>query len=241
MAQNADGEWKISANRLNQWLSCPLKISYRFQGYPIGPVEEKYIRQGLAVHNFLEDRVKGIIKEPEFYWNEQQVPEEMRDTFNLCIKNAEQFFDCGGKTEETILKHFTTPKGRKVVLEARIDLQTDKEIVDYKTGKHVDKDEYRLQGQIYLFSKDFKYETAKFISLQTNEVMIVKQPPKDYIPKLCDKYIDAFEEGNFPRKMSRLCDYCEYDSYCRGANQFVYIGDIKADPEKYGLHYPERN
>lgn len=237
-AQNKDGEWKVSANRINSYLQCPLKLSYRFQGYPTGPVEEKFIRNGLAVHNFLEDRVKGVIKEPQFYWDEQQVPEEMRSVFDTCIKNAEQFFDCGGKTEETILKHFVTPKGRKVVLEARIDLQTDDCIWDYKTGKHVDKDEYRLQAHIYHYATDFKYDVAKFISLQTNEIMEVKQPPKDYIPKLCDKYIDALEDNNLPKKQSRLCDYCEYDAYCRGSLQFVYVGDVKANPEKYGMKNP---
>ena len=181
--------------------------------------------------------MKSIEKDPATYFIDFNVPMEMKPVFDKCIKNAEQFFKYIGEgiPERTIHKVFNTPKGRRVNLEARIDLLADNTIFDYKTGKHVDKPEYKLQGQIYIFALDGYYPVAKFVSLQTNDVYEVKAPPEDYIPKLCDKYIDTIENNEYPKKMGPLCDWCDYKEYCIGKLQYVYVEDVKNDPEKYGM------
>lgn len=185
--------------------------------------------------------MKSIEKDPMDYALESEVPEEMMDVFNTCVKNGEYFNQFVGKgvPEKTIHYKFTTPKGRNVDLEARIDLITDDAIWDYKTGKHADKPEYKLQGQLYHFATQNYYPVVRFISLQTNEIYEVEHPPKDYIPKLADKYIDAIEENNYPAKQGNLCEkWCPYYRYCFGDLQYVYIGDVKEDPEKYGMESP---
>lgn len=229
--------YKLSANRLNLWIQCPQKLYMYLNHYPKGPTDTKYLDNGSAVHKYLEDRMKYIEKDPEEYFKEFNVTEEMRPTFVTCIKNSEQFFKYIGEgiPEKTIHKIFTTPKGRKVDLEARIDLLADDTIFDYKTGKHVEKPEYKIQGMLYIFALDGYYSKAKFVSLQTNEVYEVGAPPENYIEKLCDRYIDTIENNDFPKKMSPLCDWCDYDPYCRGKLQYIYIEDVKADPEKYGM------
>ena len=234
-------EYKWSAHRANMWLECPRKFYCYLNHYPTGPVETKYINTGLAVHDLLEDRVKSIIRDPMEYAREHNVIDEMMDTFNLCVKNGEQFYKYAGIgiPERTIHCKFTTPKGRRVDLEARIDLIADNAIWDYKTGKKADKPEYKLQGQLYHFATQFAYPVAKFISLQTGDIYEVEQPPKDFIPKLADRYIDSIENNDYPAKQSYLCEkWCPYYRYCKGDLQFVFIDDVKKDPEKYGMVSP---
>ena len=206
--------------------------------YPTGPTDRKYIDNGSAVHQYLEDRMKYIEKDPEEYFKDYKVPEEMRPIFNTCIKNSEQFFKYIGEgiPEKVVHKIFQTPKGRRVDLEARIDLIADDTIFDYKTGKHVEKPEYKIQGMLYIFALNGYYPKAKFVSLQTNEVYEVSAPPENYIEKLCDKYIDTIESNEFPKKASPLCSYCEHERYCIGDLQYIYIGDVKNNPEKYGMN-----
>lgn len=232
--------YKVSAHRLNTWLQCARKLYFYLENYPKGPTDTKYIDNGLAVHDLLEERMKSIERDPMEYAKKHNVTEEMMDIFNLCVKNAEQFYKYIGVgiPERTIHSYFTTPKGRKVDLEARIDLIADNAIWDYKTGKKVKKDEYKLQGQIYHFATKNYYPVAKFISLQTNEVYEILPPPMEYIPKLCDKYIDEIEKGEFPKKQSPLCDYCDWKEVCFGKAQFAYIDELRANPEKYGLVRP---
>ena len=238
---NGEGDpnftYKLSAHRLNMWLQCPYKLYMYLEQYPTGPTDRKYIDNGSAVHKYLEDRMKSIEKDPEEYFKDFKVPEEMRPIFNTCIKNSEQFFKYIGEgiPEKIVHKIFQTPKGRRVDLEARIDLIADDTIFDYKTGKHVEKPEYKMQGMLYIFALNGYYPKAKFVSLQTNEVYEVSAPPENYIEKLCDKYIDTIESNEFPKKSSPLCDWCDLKDYCIGKLQYVYIGDVKADPEKYGM------
>ena len=171
------------------------------------------------------------------YAEKHNVPEDMMDTFNICVENAEQFYKYAGIgiPEKVIYKDFTTPKGREIRLQARIDLIADNAIWDYKTGKKVDKDEYKLQGQIYHYATENYYPIAKFISLQTNDVLEVEPPPMEYIPKLCDRYVDELEKGTFPKKETRLCDWCSYKEWCKGKLQFEYVERVKENPEKYGM------
>ena len=229
--------YKMSAHRMNLFLQCPYKLYMYLNQYPTGPIERKYIDNGSAVHQYLEDRMKYIEKSPNDYFVEFNVPMDMKPIFDTCIKNAEQFFKYIGEgiPERVVHKVFQTPKGRRVDLEARIDLLADETIFDYKTGKHVEKPEYKLQGMIYIFALNGYYPKAKFVSLQTNDVYEVSAPPENYIEKLCDKYIDAIEENEYPKKASPLCDWCDYKEYCTGKLQYVYVEDVKADPEKYGM------
>ena len=62
---------------------------------------------------------------------------------------------------------------------------------------------------------------------------------KDFIPKLADRYIDSIENNDYPAKQSYLCEkWCPYYRYCKGDLQFVFIDDVKKDPEKYGMVSP---
>lgn len=229
--------YKMSAHRMNLFLQCPYKLYMYLNQYPTGPTERKYIDNGSAVHQYLEDKMRYKEKSPNDYFVEFNVPMDMKPIFDTCIKNAEQFFKYIGEgiPERVVHKVFQTPKGRRVDLEARIDLLADDTIFDYKTGKHVDKPEYKLQGMIYIFALNGYYPKAKFVSLQTNDVYEVSAPPENYIEKLCDKYIDTIEENEYPKKASPLCDWCSYKEYCTGKLQYVYVEDVKADPEKYGM------
>ena len=235
---NNTEKYPVSSHRLTTWIQCPRKLYFYLENYPRKPVERKYIDTGLAVHDLLEDRVKGITGvDPLDYATKHNVPDEMMDVFDKCVENSTQFdkYIGVGIPEKTIYKDFVTPKGRQIRLQARIDLIADNAIWDYKTGKKVDKDEYRLQGQVYHFATSNYYPVAKFISLQTNDVLEVSPPPEDYIPKLCDKYVDEIEKGVYPQKQSRLCEWCEYYNYCFGKAQFAFIDDIRANPEEYGM------
>lgn len=228
---------KLSANKLNMWLGCPLKLHMYLERYPTGPVDTKYIDLGNAVHHFIEGRMGNETKDAWDYFKEEGVLDEFKEDFADCIKTAEPYLALAGKAipEKTIHKIFDTPKGRRIDLEARIDLICDDTIYDWKTSKDIDKPEYRLQGQVYHFATDFIYPNVKFVKMRDGKILEIPAPPKDYIPKLCDTYCDCLESGDFRRKQTRLCEYCDYKAYCTGDLQYVYIGDVKADPEKYGM------
>lgn len=215
-------KYHISANKLNMGRQCPFKLYLYLARHKTGDKDLKYINAGLAVHDFMDDLLKGKDMPMFDYIAKRRVPDETLERAMTSMENGYKFLvkEDGnikkGKGEETIKKKFTTPKGRKVTFEARIDLidEEDGFIVDYKTGKTINKPEYVLQMHGYRFAKDYIYP-AKIISLLTNKELIIEETPLNFIEDACDEYIDMIENRDFPRKPHYLCKYCEYyNEFC---------------------------
>lgn len=232
--------YHISANKLNIGNQCPFKLYLYLARHKTGDKDLKYINAGLAVHDYMDDLLKGKAMTPFDYVAKRRVPD---DTLERAMKSMENGFNFlvnedgtvkKGKGEETIKKKFTTPKGRKVIFEARIDLIDEDEgfIVDYKTGKTINKPEYILQMHGYRFVKDYALP-AKIISLLTNKEIIIEETPLNFIEDECDKYIDMIENRDFPKKPHYLCRYCEYyNDFCSKDAEFKQIETIIPMAEK---------
>lgn len=240
----ADGVWALSANKLNIFNSCPFHY-YLYATHQDGAIEDtKYITCGQAVHQYMEDKNNGCAQSPEYYFDKWEVPEEMRERFNTCIENAEEFLHLKGTSELTETTMFDTPKGRHINLSSRIDLQCEdadveganpKLVIDWKTGRTLSKPEYLLQMQVYRFVRNFEYD-AMLVSLLTGEKKVISKSPKNYIPNMCDKLIDAVENNEFPRVYNsvtcpRFCPY--YEKFCSEEHKYdLIVPKMNWDSEK---------
>ena len=237
-----DGVYDLSANKLNICNDCPFKLYLYLTHQPNGDVDTTYIDAGNAVHNYMEDHLSGGGEDAEYYMDKYNVKEEMYERVNTCVKTGEQYLSLKGSPELTEFTEFTTPKGRKIKLQSRIDFLAEnatfdglkeKTIIDWKTGREVDKDEYRLQGHVYKFVHP-DYDVA-FVSLLSGKTLTLKKSPKNYIPNMCDKYVDTIENSNFKRNIkptcSRFCPY--YKDYCTPEHQYdVIVPRLTWDNEK---------
>lgn len=220
------GVYDISANRLSILQECPYKLYLYLSHQDTGPVDTTYINAGNAVHLYMEDRLNGIENEPQYYKDKFNVDESMYERVDTCIENGQKYIGLKGDTELTEFKEFTTPKGREIKLQSRIDFQTSEYehegklkdlVIDWKTGKSINRPNYIIQMHVYKYAKDHKSD-AMLVSLLTGEELVLSNSPKSYIPKLCDKYVDAIESNDFERKESPLCErFCQYyDDFCKG-------------------------
>lgn len=239
----ADGVYDLSANKLNICQECPFKLYLYLTHQPNGDVDTTYIDAGNAVHNYMEDHINGNGKTVEEYLEKYNVSPEMYERVEKCISNGEKYMSLKGSPEVTEYTKFTTPKGRNINLQSRIDLQCDdadldeagkKVVIDWKTGKTIDKPEYRLQMHVYRFVRNQEYD-AMLVSLLTGETLVLKKSPKNYIPNMCDKYVDTIENSDFKRNpkptCSRFCPY--YKDYCSPGHEYdVIVPRMTWDNEK---------
>lgn len=219
-----DGVWSISAHRLNLFQSCPRQLCYYLCHEDEGEVDTKYIDAGQAVHEWMEMHFRGDDVGINDMIAKHGVIDEMVPRVMQCVENAEPYRKLIGEPELSEEKVFVTPKGRTVKLIYRIDLQCEdadvpgaspKLVIDWKTGKSVNKPEYLLQMQVYRFARDFQYD-AMLVSLYSGDTLIVNKSAKSYIPNMCDKYIDCIEGLDFERHPNYTCDrFCPYyDRFC---------------------------
>lgn len=227
-----DGVYELSANKLNIFSSCPYKLYLYLSHQPNGDVDTTYIDAGNAVHNYMEDHLNGKGEDAEYYMDKYDVKSEMNDRVNQCIEHGQKYLSLKGTPELTEYTEFKTPKGRDIKLQSRIDFLAEnanfeglkeKVIIDWKTGKSVDKDEYRLQGHVYKFVHP-DYDVA-FVSLLSEDLMTLKRSPKNYIPNLCDKYVDCIENSDFKRCVTPLCSrFCPYyKDYCSPGHEYDLV------------------
>lgn len=209
-----------------------MKLYYYLSHQPNGDVDTTYIDAGNAVHNYMEDHLNGEGEDAEFYKEKYNVKEEMYDRVDTCINTGQKYLSLKGTPELTEYTEFETPKGRKIKLQSRIDFLAEnaqfdglkeKVIIDWKTGKSVDKDEYRLQGHVYKFVHP-DYDVA-FVSLLSEDILTLKKSPKNYIPNMCDKYVDCIEKNDFKRVRTPLCSrFCPYyNEYCSPEHEFDLV------------------
>lgn len=219
---------------------CPFKAYLYLSKIKGADTDDSYAKCGSAIHDYAEDSAKGRAKEPEYYLGKYNVPQinpnygtDLHKRFYDCIGNLDKFLKEKGIPELTEFTEFTTPKGRKVRLQTRIDLQIEnsnlpeakgKVVVDYKSGKDVDKDEYKLQARCYMFAKNFEYK-ALFYSLLNDKYFVIDKLPKDYIPKVCDEYIDHIENRDLERTQNNNCQkFCPYfKTHCEANVYFQQI------------------
>jgi CRISPR/Cas system-associated exonuclease Cas4 (RecB family) len=172
----------------------------------------------------------------------------MTNRFEKCYKNAQRHKDLEGRGEVEVeqIRRFTTPKGREVELLARMDfvstslqdtqfLKKDETppryLIDWKTGSEINTDEYLLQMQVYIFVTLFN-RRAILVSLLNNKKLVISPDisQTDYIPSICDDWIDIVESGEFAsNEKYKYCDTCPYNRLCKTDLYF----DLDAQPSKY--------
>lgn len=228
-----EGKYNLSANRLSMMQECTYKLYLYLSHQDTGPVDYTYINAGNAVHQYMEDRLNGIVKEKDFYMTEFEVSPTMNERMELCIENAKPYLDLKGDSELSKDIEFTTPKGRKINMRSRIDFITDKctipdvsskIVIDWKTGKKINTPGYKIQMHVYRFILNQEYD-AMLVSLLTGDTIYMSKSPKNYIPKLCDKYVDTIESNSFERSESPLCtNFCPYyDDFCAPGRRYDLV------------------
>lgn len=225
----------ISANKLSMGINCPFKLYLNLCHVQPKHFDNKYTSAGSAVHKYMEDMFTEGAHDFDYYVNGMYqpeenrplyvVPEEMYDRVKTCISNGTKWFngysfDC----EKPFNVELETPKGRKVMLNGFIDAINDEVIYDWKTGKKVTtKDDYKRQAAVYYYVAEPKRKVIFKSLLDGSEFTVTKQHP-NYIPSLCDQYIDRLEMHEFDRNINALCRFCEFRAeYCYSGAEYDYF------------------
>lgn len=219
--------YRISASRLNTGLQCPFKLYLNLCRVEPSDMDTSYISTGSAVHAYVEDLLTSGDTHPDTYYLDAEyiplgeegddtkrkrnvVPAEMFPRYHTCVAYVRKHFS-GAKFECEVKfeKELVTPKGRNVVLNGFIDAMSDDLIIDWKTGDSVDKEDYHRQGHVYDYATDFTRE-VRFISLLSGNEFKLRRAKQNYVPALCDQYIDRIENHDFDRTANKLCNFCEF-------------------------------
>lgn len=219
-----DKVYAISANKINMGLQCPFKLALYLMHIEPKEVDYSNTATGSAVHAFMEAMGNHTTHRDKYYIEgmyekdpkrRQVVPASHIDKMKLCMANGKKWYGTLDYVSEQSFKvPLVTPKGRNVLLNGRIDAQTETELYDWKTSKSVKTDDYRRAAAIYDYATGFQKKII-YKSLFNGDEYQFPHASHDYVPALCDQYIDRLLAFDFPRKRQFLCKYCDYhDEYC---------------------------
>ena len=210
--------WSYSA--YNLWKQCPLK--YKYQKFDKLPQKESiYLKKGLLWHEKAEFYLKGKIK---------RIPKELiklKDDFKCLLEDYENFPEEQWAFDENLelCSWFAKECWMRIKIDNRVMNGDAALVIDFKTGKM--RDGYEEQLELYAFATFLKFpEVNKVITelwyLDHGTIVGGKFDPKAVFYRDKDferlkilwfkKVKPMFNEKRFNPKVSRLCDWCDYQN-----------------------------
>lgn len=185
-------DYPISASQVKKWKRCPKSFWYRYlSDVEIEDDGNKYTEMGSAVHESIEDFLKGdpdlsdaehieerlniqlTAREDEFEYGD-----DMDEQARECLSNAAKYLEMlddeivGIEMDHEFEKHVP---GTDRPFRAIMDLATDTKIVDWKTGN---KGAEKVQAGIYIEGYKDKFGNppgeVHFVYLKDGDVNIHK-------------------------------------------------------------------
>lgn len=238
----------ISASGLKTIKKCNLQYQFKYLTDIDGTkLSAGYMELGRAVHNAIEtilnQREAVDISDQElvsdrllasYSDNQEEVPEDMVETGEDCLELAAKHLSKNADVEIEDIEewHYFDLENGSTSEEAVavMDVCTDSEIWDWKTGKVRAHDE-KIQGGIYALAYEEKYgkppEAVKFIYLKEEKVRSLDPQEQDwsevwdYVGQL--KRAHALDE--WPANPPEPCYFCSYEMFC--SESPVGAGDIE--------------
>ena len=243
----------FSFSKIHLFEQCPLKFKYNYID-KLGIFEPNLaMERGLAIHDFLENHVKNKKTDFKFRIATQEEQEECLDIFinfkksDLGMKYlevpGEAEVEFGMKILDGILA-CCSYYDSDALFRGKIDLMimniTTINSIDYKTGK-VSGFPQPLQlvmYAVYLFNKYPNVDVVRtcFVYVEhTNEEKVYefhRSHLNALTKKVLEKIVNMENEEDFNKKISKLCEFCEFkkNGVCSGDYDDNYFD--KFNPQK---------
>lgn len=211
-----------SFSKISTWVSCPKKFKYCYiDKVPVEERDRTPLIKGGAIHSILEHYPNPS--------NHKKAPEYQHIVDEYLKSGYRELFDLPNTRELAIAldENFNPVEYSKSTLfRGYIDFVAMKDnrmlICDYKSGKAKD-EKYQDYSQliyyaIYMFNKYSKLEEIeiKYIYIEhnlDNSVVLLRKNLKQYQNEF-KTTIQNLESSDFPKNITKLCDYCDYQEHC---------------------------
>lgn len=229
----------MSASGIKKFADCPKQWWFRYAS-DVDPSEAdtRYLDLGSAVHETIEDALKAR----EAGLNPTTKVESQYDVNAAANGVTDDLWDDGLEYVHTAvgMVQRENPDIRDIEAEqefdverpdldetfrAKIDVATESEIWDWKTGSIRDDTpkKEKIQGAVYMAAYRVKYgeppSKVKFIYLKENEIR--KFDPSDDVwegmMSQAKALAAAKRENQFPARPGDQCHWCDYELYCTEA------------------------
>lgn len=237
---------KLSASRIKKFSSCPLAYWFRYIEREEATKEDSdYVTMGSRVHEAIEntlnqvppwdqDILKNLIQNEYVSLREYEIDDEDIYASGLdCCENAAKYL---AKQEPKLQGIEERVKFNVKQLDAEftaiMDVCTDEEIWDWKTGRIRDDTAHqqKIQGAVYMaaFYNEYGYEPekVKFIHIKEGKVRSFEPSDEewDYMLTHAQSLISAKSEGEFPSKPGEQCYWCPHEFFCPDSD--VGVGNV---------------
>jgi len=238
---NAD-QYPLSASAVKKFKRCPMSFKLRYiDGHSGTKGSSKYAELGSAVHEaiervLLEDTINSLKEKPnqlrelmlgEYRQIDPDIPNDAFNTGLECIEVAARYTAMQNVEEfNGVEREFEYTLARPDIdhgFHGIMDVNTDSEVWDWKTGKNVYEEDEIIQGMIYAmgFMDEFGRppEKIRFVYLQ-KEIERVIEPTDENWQKMLDyvrDVVQAKQVEEFPADPDDgKCHFCGFQGFCPG-------------------------
>lgn len=244
------GEYNLSASKIKKHSQCPRAFWYSYKGEK-EPTKgnTEYLDLGSRVHGSIEnvltseecpplERERTLVAAIQNEYREMEgyeIPDDLYDTGLACCQKAAEYLSAQQPDiQEVELWHeFDIDRDDMVTgVTAKIDIVTESEIWDWKTGSIRDDSAHdeRIQGSIYIAAYYNKYgeipDCLKFVYVKEGNVRKLNPDDKhwNYMIKHAKGLLRSEEQGVFQAKPGDACYWCDYEFWCDASP--VGMGDV---------------
>lgn len=237
-------EYNISASQIKTHASCPLQYWFRYiENQERTKKKSKYLTLGSRVHEAIERVLKEDetipFGQPKALKSRMQNVYAVMDGYELTDEDLyDDGLKCCGKAAEYICKREPDIVGVEERVEFAInrpdmstgvtgimDITTDTEIWDWKTGRIRDDSEHdeKIQGAVYMAAYLNEYgrepESIKFVYVKEGTVRTVDPTDENwtYMLGFAKELLEAKRTGHFPGEPGEHCYWCAHEYWCHEA------------------------
>lgn len=232
-----------SYSKQESFYTCPSKFKFEYIDKIKTFVSNSALEKGSYLHHKIEEFLETPVDKKPFTFTiateEEQkefddiVSNIINSNYYIDIKNKLSLVDTYGIEEgfSFDLNWLPLPyKNKDVIIRGYIDLYMIKGsnaiVIDHKSGKYKDP-KWQTYDQVMLYALWImkKYpqvntvkSTYSYIEHNTRNTKIFTRVEMEYIEKYFTDKLNTIEnENNFPKKVTKLCLWCDYykQSYCK--------------------------
>lgn len=247
-----DGEYPLSASAVKKFKRCPEEFRLRYlEDLPSTKGESDYAKLGSTVHEVIE---QTLVENPELVDRPNQLSEilvgrfrerdpdfgedenDLYDTGLSCLNVAARYIvqrDIGDL--RGIEQEFTFGLSRDDVdhgFKGIMDVATEREIWDWKTGKNAYEEDEIIQGMIYAmgYLEEFGEVPQKirfvYLRKETERALDPSDENWNKMISFAKDVVQAKESGEFPADPgSSKCFFCGKEGWCSSSS--VGAGGIR--------------
>lgn len=234
-------DYNISASQVKSHSKCALRYWFRYiEGKENTKQDNDYLKLGSRVHETIESVLqerpptenrqilRDIITDRYRQRGEPELPEDFYSTGVKCCEKAADYIAKHQPEFRDIEKRVEFDINRpdlETGVTAIMDVTTQNEIWDWKTGRIRDDIEHeeKIQGTLYMAAFQVEYgetpESIKFVYLKEGKARTVDPTDENwnYMVKRAKALARSKRTGEYPANPGDHCYWCGYEFWCPAA------------------------